>query len=105
MTHAERAKNGGDRLLFYGNAKNTFVAVPIELKGRGEAKESDVRKKLEKQFKTCRYPRSGSKGEWGNRLRSSSVYHGRGIRLDESEMHRQPRFLKVNFQGKPVHDI
>ena len=35
-----------DRLLFYGNtAKNTFVAVPIELKS-GKATESDVREKL-----------------------------------------------------------
>ena len=60
-----------DRLLFYGN-KNTLVAVPIELKS-GKANESDVREKVRKQFETCRYTRSGSKREWGNRLRSSSV--------------------------------
>ena len=34
-----------DRLLFYEN-KNTFVAVPIELKGRGKGEEQDVSKQL-----------------------------------------------------------
>ena len=34
-----------DRLLFYEN-KNTFVAVPIELKGRGKGDEQDVSKQL-----------------------------------------------------------
>ncbi|MXV82284.1 hypothetical protein F4Z98_02835 [Candidatus Poribacteria bacterium] len=34
-----------DRMLFYGN-KNTFVAVPIELKGRGKGEESQVLEQL-----------------------------------------------------------
>ena len=34
-----------DRLMFYGN-KNTFVAVPIELKGRGKGEESQVLEQL-----------------------------------------------------------
>ena len=32
-------------MLFYGN-KNTFVAVPIELKGRGKGEESQVLEQL-----------------------------------------------------------
>ena len=36
-----------DRMLFYGNArKNTLVAVPIELKGRGKGDESQVLEQL-----------------------------------------------------------
>ena len=34
-----------DRMLFYEN-KNTFVAVPIELKGRGKGEESQVLEQL-----------------------------------------------------------
>ena len=34
-----------DRLLFYGK-QNTFVAAPIELKGRGKGDESQVREQL-----------------------------------------------------------
>ena len=34
-----------DRLMFYGH-KNTFVAVPIELKGRGKGEESQVFEQL-----------------------------------------------------------
>ena len=35
------SKKRCDRLLFYGN-KNSLVAVPIELKGRGKGDESQV---------------------------------------------------------------
>ena len=34
-----------DQMLFYGN-KNTFLAVPIELKGRGKGDESQVLEQL-----------------------------------------------------------
>ena len=62
-----RGDNGKrcDRLLFYRNtSKNTFVAVPIELKS-GKAQESEVREKLENslKFATTLAPRSEGKRE------------------------------------------
>ena len=92
------SKKRGDRLLFYGNAKNTFVAVPIELKS-GEAKESDVRKKLENSLKLAATLAPDRK-ESGETVYVPVLFHGRGINWTNPR--RRQQLLKVNFQGKPL---
>ena len=87
-----------DRLLFYGN-KNTLVAVPIELKS-GKADESHVREKLEKQFENLPLHSLRMKGSERNRIRTSSVYHGRV--LDWTNPDIKTDNLTVNFQGKTL---
>ena len=97
MIHGKSVGNGCDRLLFYGNAtKNTFVAVPIELKS-GKADESDVREKLENslRFATTVAPNRRDSGET---VYVPVLFHGRGINWTNPRR----RQLQVNFQGKPV---
>ncbi|RKU27227.1 hypothetical protein C6499_12150 [Candidatus Poribacteria bacterium] len=92
--HRKRA----DRLLFYGNAsKNTFVAVPIELKS-GKADESDVREKLENSlnFAATLAP---DRNECGETVYVPVLFHGRGINRTNPRSRRQ---FTVNFQGKSV---
>ena len=85
-----------DRLLFYGN-KNTFVAVPIELKS-GKAKESDVRKKLENSLKLAATLAPDRKGS-GETVYVPVLFEGRGINWTNPRSRRQ---FTVNFQGKSV---
>ena len=87
-----------DRLLFYGNAgKNTFVAVPIELKS-GKANESDVREKLENSLKFAATLTPDRK-ESGETVYVPVLFHGRGINWTNPRSRRQ---FTVNFQGKSV---
>ena len=91
------SRKRGDRLLFYGNAgKNTFVAVPIELKS-GKADESDVREKLENSLKFAATLAPDRK-ESGETVYVPVLFHGRGINWTDPKR----RKLTVNFQGKPV---
>lgn len=87
----------GDRLLFYRNvSKNTFVAVPIELKS-GKANESDVRKKLENSLQLA-VTVAPDRRENGETVYVPVLFHGRGINWTNPKR----RQLTVNFQGKPV---
>ena len=86
-----------DRLLFYENAgKNTFVAVPIELKS-GKAEESDVREKLENSLKFATTLAPDRKGI-GKTVYVPVLIHGRGINWTNPSN----RELIVNFQGKSI---
>lgn len=86
-----------DRLLFYGNVgKNTFVAVPIELKG-GEATESDVREKLENSLKFATTVAPDRKAS-GETVYVPVLFHERSINWTNPR-HRQ---LEVSFQGKTL---
>ena len=92
----ERGKRG-DRLLFYRNAgKNTFVAVPIELKS-GKADESEVREKLENSLQLAVTVAPDRKGS-GETVYVPVLFHGRGINWTNPRC----RQLTVNFQGEPV---
>lgn len=86
-----------DRLLFYEN-KNTFIAVPIELKG-GKANESDVREKLETSliFAASIAPNRKSGGKT---IYVPVLIHERSINWTNPR-HRQ-QGIKVNFQGKTL---
>ena len=87
----------GDRLLFYKNtAKNTFVAVPIELKG-GAATESDVREKLENSLKFATTVAPDRKA-CGGTVYVPVLFHGRGINWTNPRRRR----LEVNFRGKTL---
>ena len=87
-----------DRLLFYGNAgKNTFVAVPIELKS-GKAKESEVREKLENSLKLAATVAPDRKAS-GETVYVPVLFDGRGINRTNPRSRRQ---FTVNFQGKSV---
>ena len=86
-----------DRLLFYENAgKNTFVAVPIELKG-GKANESEVREKLENSLKFAASiaPDRRTSGET---VYVPVLIHERSINWTNP----RHRHLTVNFQGKTL---
>ena len=86
-----------DRLLFYGNVgKNTFVAVPIELKS-GKANESEVREKLENSLKFAATLAPDRKGS-GETVYVPVLFHGRGINWTNPRR----RQLTVNFQGKTL---
>ena len=96
-----RGKSGkrGDRLLFYRNAvKNTFVAVPIELKG-GEATESDVREKLENSLRFAATVAPDRKA-CGETVYVPILIHERSINWTNPRNRRQS--LEVNFQGKTL---
>ena len=84
-----------DRLLFYRN-KNTLIAVPIELKGRGKGEESHILAQLESglEFAATLVP-DGNKT-----LYVPIVFTKRGIK--ETSPKRQKRELEVKFRGKPV---
>ncbi len=84
-----------DRLLFYEN-KTIFVAVPIELKGRGKGDESDV---LE-QLKTGLEFASTLAPNLNKPVYVPIVFTKSGIRSRNPR--RQNRELKVKFQGKTL---
>ena len=87
-----------DRLLFYGNAgKNTFIAVPIELKS-GKAKESDVREKLENGLKFAATVAPDRK-ENGETVYVPVLFDGRGINRTNPRSRRQ---FTVKFKGKTL---
>lgn len=86
-----------DRLLFYGNdTKNTFVAVPIELKGRGKGDESDVLEQLENGLEFASTLVSGVK----KAVYVPIVLTKNGIRWTSPK--RQNQELKVKFKGKTL---
>ena len=86
-----------DRLLFYGNtAKNTFVAVPIELKGRGKGDESDVLEQLKSglAFAATLVP------NLKETVYVPIVFTKNGIKSRNPR--HQNRELKVKFKGKTL---
>ena len=86
-----------DRLLFYENVgKNTFVAVPIELKG-GKANESEIREKLENSLKFAATIAPNRKGV-GKTVYVPVLIHGRGIKWTNPKRQK----LTVNFQGNSI---
>ncbi|MDE0686941.1 MAG: hypothetical protein OXI61_02120 [Candidatus Poribacteria bacterium] len=86
-----------DRLMFYGH-KNTFVAVPIELKS-GKAKESEVREKLENSLKFATTLAPDPRGS-RKTVYVPVLFNGRGINWTNPK--RRQQFLTVNFQGKTL---
>lgn len=84
-----------DRLLFYGN-KNTFVAVPIELKG-GKANESEIREKLENSLKLAATV-APDRRTCGETVYVPVLIHERSINWTNPK--RRQQSIKVNFQGK-----
>lgn len=92
-----RRKSGKrcDRLLFYEN-KNTFFAVPIELKGRGKGDESDVLEQLKSGLAFAATLVSDLKEP----VYVPIVFTKSGIRSRNPR--RQNRELKVKFQGKTL---
>ena len=84
-----------DRLLFYGN-KNTLVAVPIELKGRGKGDESQVLEQLKKglEFAATLVP------DLNKTAYVPIVFTKNGIRSRNPR--HQNRELKVKFKGKTL---
>ena len=86
-----------DRMLFYGNAsKNTLVAVPIELKGRGKGDESQVLEQLKSGLEFAATLVSDLKEP----VYVPIVFTQRGIRSRNPR--QQNRELKVKFQGKTL---
>ena len=86
-----------DRMLFYGNAgKNTLVAVPIELKGRGKGDESQVLEQLKSglEFAATLVP------NLKETVYVPIVFTKSGIRSRSPK--RQNRELKVKFKGKTL---
>ena len=84
-----------DRLLFYEN-KNTFVAVPIELKGRGKGDESDVLEQLTSGLAFAATLVSDLKEP----IYVPIVFTKRGIKSRNPR--QQNRELRVKFQGKTL---
>lgn len=84
-----------DRLLFYEN-KNAFVAVPIELKGRGKGDESQVLEQLKSGLAFAATLVSGLKEP----VYVPIVFTKSGIRSRSPK--RQNRELKVKFKGKTL---
>ena len=84
-----------DRLLFYEN-KNTFVAVPIELKGRGKGDESDVLEQLKSGLEFAATLVLDLKDP----VYVPIVFTKGGIKSRNPR--RQNRELKVKFQGKTL---
>ena len=84
-----------DRLLFYEN-KNIFVAVPIELKGRGKGDEQDVPKQLKSGLEFAATLVSDLKAP----VYVPIVFTKSGIRSRSPR--QQNRELKVKFQGKTL---
>ena len=93
-SRGERGKRC-DRLLFYEN-KNTFVAVPIELKGRGKGDESDVLEQLKSGLAFAATLVSDLKEP----VYVPIVFTKSGIRSRSPK--RQNRELKVKFKGKTL---
>lgn len=92
-----RRKSGKrcDRLLFYQN-ENTFVAVPIELKGHGKGDESDVLEQLKSGLAFAATLVSDLKEP----VYVPIVFTKRGIKSRNPR--QQNRELKVKFQGKTL---
>ena len=84
-----------DRLLFYGN-KNTLVAVPIELKGRGKGDESQVLEQLKSGLEFAATLMRGLK----ETVYVPIVFTKKGIRSRNPR--HQNRELKVKFKGKTL---
>ena len=84
-----------DRLLFYGK-KNTFVAVPIELKGRGKGGESQVREQLKNGLEFAATLVQDLKKV----VYVPIVFTKYGIKSTSPK--RQKQELIVNFKGKPL---
>ena len=84
-----------DRLLFYGK-QNTFVAAPIELKGRGKGDESQVREQLKNSLEFAATLVKGLK----NTVYVPIVFTKSGIRWTNPK--RQNKELKVKFKGKTL---
>ena len=89
------SKKRCDRLLFYEN-KNTLVAVPIELKGRGKGDESQVLEQLKSglEFAATLVP------NLNKTVYVPIVFTKNGIRSRNPRC--QNRELKVKFQGKTL---
>ena len=86
-----------DRLLFYGNAgKTTFVAVPIELKGRGKDDESQVLEQLKSGLEFAATLVQNLKEP----VYVPIVFTKSGIRWTNPK--RQNQELIVNFKGKTL---
>ena len=86
-----------DRLLFYeDDTKNTFVAVPIELKGPGKGDESQVIEQLKKglEFAAILAP------DLNKTVYVPIVFTKNGIRWTNPK--RQNQKLKVKFKGKTL---
>ena len=84
-----------DRLLFYGN-KNTFVAVPIELKGRGKGEESQVLEQLKNGLEFAATLVQDLK----KTVYVPIVITKNGIRWTNPR--RQNQELKLTFKGKTL---
>ena len=89
------SKKRCDRLLFYGN-KNSLVAVPIELKGRGKGDESQVLEQLKSGLEFAATLVSGLK----EAVYVPIVFTKSGIKSRNPR--QQNRELKVKFQGKTL---
>ena len=89
------SKKRCDRLLFYGN-KNSLVAVPIELKGRGKGDESQVLEQLKSGLEFAATLVSDLK----ETIYIPIVFTKSGIRSRNPR--QQNRELKVKFQGKTL---
>ena len=89
------SKKRCDRLLFYGN-KNTLIAVPIELKGRGKGDESQVLEQLKNGLEFAATLVQGLKGT----VYVPIVFTKKGIRWTNPK--RQNQELTVKFKGKTL---
>ena len=89
------SKKRCDRLLFYGN-KNTLVAVPIELKGRGKGDESQVLEQLKNGLEFA----ATLVSNLNKTVYVPIVFTKSGIRSRNPR--QQNRELKVKFQGKTL---
>lgn len=84
-----------ERMLFYGN-KNTFVAVPIELKGRGKGEESQVLEQLKNGLEFASTLVQNLKEP----VYVPIVFTKSGIRWTNPR--RQNQELKLTFKGKTL---
>ena len=86
-----------DRLLFYVNdSKSTFIAVPIELKGRGKGDESQVLEQLKSGLEFAATLVQGMK----ETVYVPIVFSKKGIRWTNPK--RQNQELTVKFKGKTL---
>ena len=84
-----------DRLLFYGN-QNTFIAVPMELKGRGKGEESQVLEQLKNGLEFAATLVQNIE----ETVYVPIVLTKSGIRWTNPK--RQNQELKVTFKGKTL---
>ena len=86
-----------DRLLFYGDdTKKTFVAVPIELKGRGKGDELQVLEQLKNGLEFA----STLVQDFKKTVYVPIVLTKKGIRWTNPR--RQNQELKLTFKGKTL---